>query len=463
VPLINRNREIEREVISRNRKSFPSDSFSVLQLLSEKVNIRKWDVIDAVSIEATSASSMASVQSSVINLTKTIIGAGLLAIPFAFKADGIVLGLALTLVAAMASSYGLNIVTRCSVERLKHQETSFFALCAISYPRLSLLFDFSIFLQCFGVGLSYLVLVGDIVPGLIDHVLSRNQVILLSLAVTIPLVSLRKLDSLKIGSLIGLFAIFYLTLLVISHALFDDISKTQGNLKVWSTGSWSDIMSSFSIVVFAFTGAMNICTITNEIEDKKKSDIVVYSAVGIAGALFVVVGISGYLQFGDNVTGNVILNYDSDLISTKIGKYSLVVMVILSYPLMFHPCRISLNNMVHWIESEYKSRKAAESQPLLVEAEVETSEMEVIPLSTKRFTILSVLLTIAIYGLALSINSFELVLALVGATGSTLICFILPGLFGYRLFESSNDKLWSLLLCVWGILVMILSLFATLH
>jgi amino acid permease len=285
----------------------------------------------------------------------------------------------------------------------------------------------------------------------------------LSLAVTIPLVSLRKLDSLKIGSLIGLFAIFYLTLLVISHALFDDISKTQGNLKVWSTGSWSDIMSSFSIVVFAFTGAMNICTITNEIEDKKKSDIVVYSAVGIAGALFVVVGISGYLQFGDNVTGNVILNYDSDLISTKIGKYSLVVMVILSYPLMFHPCRISLNNMVHWIESEYKSRKAAESQPLLVEAEVETSEMEVIPLSTKRFTILSVLLTIAIYGLALSINSFELVLALVGATGSTLICFILPGLFGYRLFESSNDKLWSLLLCVWGILVMILSLFATLH
>lgn len=406
---------------------------------------------------------MASVQSSVINLTKTIIGAGLLAIPFAFKADGIVLGISLILIAGIASSYGLYIVGKVSPK--VPGDTSYFALCAITYPKLTLLFDFSIAIQCFGVALSYLVLIGDLVPSLIGDVISRNQAILFSLIIIIPLVSFRKLDSLKVGSLIGLLAIGYLTVLVISHSIWDDWSKTQGHVKIIEIGSISDILSTFSIIIFAFTAAQNICSIINEINDKSRLNFVIGAANIIASVLFISVGIAGYLQFGDNVKGNVILEYKSKLLSSKVGKFALVLMVTLSYPLMFHPCRLSLNNMVHWIELEVQKEQSPinESTSLLNDEE-HNSNNQIVPFSTNRFVAITVLLTLATYGLALSITSFELVLSLVGATGSTLICFILPGLFGYKLFDDKDfNRTASLTLTIFGLVVMITSVFATLR
>ncbi|ODQ59089.1 hypothetical protein WICANDRAFT_31549 [Wickerhamomyces anomalus NRRL Y-366-8] len=406
---------------------------------------------------------MASVQSSVINLTKTIIGAGLLAIPFAFKADGIVLGISLILIAGIASSYGLYIVGKVSAK--VPGDTSYFALCAITYPKLTLLFDFSIAIQCFGVALSYLVLIGDLVPSLIGDVISRNQAILFSLVIIIPLVSFRKLDSLKIGSLIGLLAIGYLTVLVISHSIWDDWSKTQGHVKIVEIGSISDILSTFSIIIFAFTAAQNICSIINEINDKSRLNFVIGAANIIASVLFISVGIAGYLQFGDNVKGNVILEYKSKLLSSKVGKFALVLMVTLSYPLMFHPCRLSLNNMVHWIELEVqKEQSPINESTALLNDEEHNSNNQIVPFSTNRFVVITVLLTLATYGLALSITSFELVLSLVGATGSTLICFILPGLFGYKLFDDKDfNKSASLTLTIFGLVVMITSVFATLR
>jgi len=422
---------------------------------------------------------MASVQSSVINLTKTIIGAGLLAIPFAFKANGILLGISLILIAALTSAYGLYIVAKVSTK--VPGDTSYFALCAITYPKLTLLFDFSIAIQCFGVAISYLVLIGSLVPSLINDVISRNQAILFSLIIIIPLVSFRKLDSLKIGSLIGLIAIAYLAVLVISHSIFDDWSKTQGNVNIVKPGSISDILSTFSIIIFAFTAAQNICTIINEIGNKRQLNLVIGTANLIASLLFITVGLAGYLQFGDNVGGNVILEYKHKLLSSKIGKFALVLMVTLSYPLMFHPCRLSINNMVHWIELEISHAtllpasttptSATESTSLLntqgqngTEAANQVTATQIVPFSTNRFVEITVFLLSSSYGLALSITSFELVLSLVGATGSTLICFILPGLFGFKLFdEGSWNKSFSLGLTYFGLIIMVTSVFATLY
>ncbi|KAH3677065.1 hypothetical protein WICMUC_001971 [Wickerhamomyces mucosus] len=401
----------------------------------------------------------ATTQSSIINLTKTIVGAGLLAIPFGFKAQGIFLGVSLIFLAGLASSYGLYIISKVSKKLETGQETSCFALCAITYPKLTLLFDFSIFIQCFGVAISYLILVGDLVPSLFDDYITRTQAIVLSLIIIGPLISFKKLDSLKFGSLIGLTAIAYLTLLIISHSIFDQGDNlTKGHIKYFEIGSIAEILSSFSIIIFAFTAAQNISTIINEIQDKNNLNFVILSANGIAGLLFIIVGLAGYLQFGDNLKGNIILEYDSNLISTKIGKFSLTLMVILSYPLMFHPARISLNNMIFWIESEFITKLDVEDETTGL-----ISHLRVVPFSNKRFNILTILLAGLTYTLAISVKSFELVLALVGATGSTLICFILPGLFGYKLFDTKFSQKISLLLTIWGVSVMITSVFAILY
>lgn len=76
------------------------------------------------------------------------------------------------------------------------------------------------------------------------------------------------------------------------------------------------------------------------------------------------------------------------------------------------------------------------------------------------------------YLVAISVTSLAHVLAFVGSTGSTSISFILPGLFGYLLIKpidgntSLNNlekfcKYGGLFLAIWGILVMIVCLSAT--
>ncbi|CAI4396779.1 CIC_collapsed_G0027210.mRNA.1.CDS.1 [Saccharomyces cerevisiae] len=81
---------------------------------------------------------------------------------------------------------------------------------------------------------------------------------------------------------------------------------------------------------------------------------------------------------------------------------------------------------------------------------------------------------ISMYTLALSVQSFALVLSFVGGAGSTSISFTLPGLLGYKLIGSDSlaigkmippkDRFYkrcSLLLVFYGLSVMFLSLYVT--
>lgn len=109
-----------------------------------------------------------------------------------------------------------------------------------------------------------------------------------------------------------------------------------------------------------------------------------------------------------------------------------------------------------------------------VEENREDSLTEVVPFPNQRFYIITAVLVISLYVLALNVSSFALVLALVGATGSTAISFTLPGLFGYKLIGSQaarngqlmsrSDKFLkscSLALAIYGLAVMFLSLYVT--
>lgn len=45
--------------------------------------------------------------------------------------------------------------------------SSFFALSQITYPGAAVIFDAAITLKCFGVGVSYLIIIGDLMPGVV--------------------------------------------------------------------------------------------------------------------------------------------------------------------------------------------------------------------------------------------------------------------------------------------------------
>lgn len=472
----------------------------------------------------------ASISSSIINLVKTIVGSGLLAIPYAFRNDGVLVGILLTLLAAVTSGFGLFILAKCSKTLVNPRNSSFFTLCMLTYPSLSPLFDFAMIVQCFGVGLSYIVLMGDIFPSLFGG--RRDYWVIASALIITPLCFLKKLDHLKYSSILGLSSLVYLSLLVISVFIKDSFLPAEDLVDITPKGDvyWLEVydfkglLSTFSIIIFAYVGAMNLFTIVNELKDNSMTNIVkiINGSILISSIGFLSVGIAGYLTFGSNTEGNIMLNYDPDSIYVKFGNFALATMLLLSFPLLFHPLRIACNNLVVWFEinyqrgtpsSEYYGSAAntnTSNQPITLtvneedlvdensallspipeqENELATDDAfdngeqtplpgdveQHTPFPQTRFYWITVCLLISMYGLALKVTSFALVLALVGATGSTSISFTLPGLFGYKLIGSDSlavgqmiskrdlfYKKCSLVLVWFGLVVMVLSLYVTL-
>lgn len=110
----------------------------------------------------------ASPNSVIINLLNTIIGAGILATPFAIRQDGILLGSLLIILAGSLAGLGLYFQGLCATF-VPASKASFFQVAQITYPSLSVVFDLAIAIKCFGVGVSYLIIIADLMPQISDY------------------------------------------------------------------------------------------------------------------------------------------------------------------------------------------------------------------------------------------------------------------------------------------------------
>jgi amino acid permease len=86
--------------------------------------------------------------------------------PLALSHFGIVLGVFVILWSGSMSAFGLYLQTRCA-RYLERGTSSFFALSQITYPNAAVIFDAAIAIKCFGVGVSYLIIIGDLMPGVV--------------------------------------------------------------------------------------------------------------------------------------------------------------------------------------------------------------------------------------------------------------------------------------------------------
>lgn len=453
----------------------------------------------------------ATIKSGSINLLNTIIGAGILAMPYGLRANGIIFGSFLIAWSSLTSAFGLYLQNKVAKYTQQQNAVSYFSLCQLTYPQLSVVFDGAIAIKCFGVGVSYLVIIGDLMPKIMELLkvdadswwMERNLWITLFMVLIVaPLSYLKKLDSLKYTSVIALFSVVYLMCLVIEHYIVDELPKRA--IDVVGPKLLRLTLSSFPIFVFAYTCHQNMFAIINELEPSETSgsqtrqgNMIIRNAISVACASYLLVGIIGYLTFGNKVDANIITMYPKDSIPSLIGRLCIVVMVSLSFPLQCHPCRGSVNHIRYFIKNGVLSHKLRNSQvtndgytPLQSDGEsmidetfVSTTPMEgaqdtdghdpiIVKLTTRQFYIITTGIVVLAYLVAISVKSLARVLAFVGSTGSTSISFILPGLFGYMLIKPLNGatkltrleklcKYGGFALSVWGVVVMVVCLFVT--
>lgn len=120
------------------------------------------------------------VLSGYFNITNTILGSSVLGLPYAYSHTGWVLGTLLILAGAASSAFALHTLSLCALrlnaETDKKKSVSkggessavdgatFYSVGKATLPSLTLLIDVAIALKCFGVAISYLIVVGDLMP-----------------------------------------------------------------------------------------------------------------------------------------------------------------------------------------------------------------------------------------------------------------------------------------------------------
>ena len=100
-----------------------------------------------------------------------------------------------------------------------------------------------------------------------------------------------------------------------------------------------------------------------------------------------------------------------------IGRVMVTFLVIFSYPLQVHPCRNSVDKVIG------EAVKLAGGSPSAF--------------ATLRYIVITVCILAFTLTVALFVNNLDIVFALVGATGSTTIGYILPGIFFFKLASGS--------------------------
>lgn len=102
-----------------------------------------------------------------VNLVNSIIGGGTLGLPFAFAAAGFVLGSVLIICAAVITTFSMHLLAICSLK--VPPPASFFKVAHASVPDIAFLIDISVACLTFGVGLSYLIVIGGLMPAAVEY------------------------------------------------------------------------------------------------------------------------------------------------------------------------------------------------------------------------------------------------------------------------------------------------------
>ena len=376
---------------------------------------------------STTMPTAASWSASVTCLVKTIIGAGILGLPYAFAQTGYLLGISLLLLCGAAQWFALHLLAILVLDAKSR------GVVAPSFRSLALdafgsnvgatAFEIVLGIHCFGTSTSYLIVVGDLMPQLVGLVSDAEWlndrhlwIAIVAIFIELPLFWQRTLDALKISSHMGNLAVALVAMLTISFAigiLHPDAPPTSFVPFLPPTdGNSSTQVGVLGVYVFAYACAMNLPAITIELNKPtiKRIDSVALCGVGLSALLYVLVGWGGAAAFGDSVAPNLLISFPIDVnaagrwsvLSGVVARALMTLNVAATFPLMMFPARNAVS-LIHL------GRPAAS-------------------LDRIGWAVLTLGLFVPSLMLAMMVSSLDLALGLVGGSTGMCIGFIFPGL-----------------------------------
>ncbi|CAF2177465.1 unnamed protein product [Brassica napus] len=377
------------------------------------------------------------ISGAVFNLTTSIIGAGIMALPATMKVLGLFLGLLLIVLIAILSEISVELLVRFS-SLYKSRSYGEVVQFALGKPA-RVLSEVCIVVNNGGFLVVYLIIMGDVMSGSLHHVgvldqwlgngfWDHRKVLILVVVVVFlaPLCALNKIDSLSVTSAasVALAVVFVVVCFIVAavKVVEGSVDAPRMSPDFGSKEAVLDLLVVIPIMTNAYVCHFNVQPIYNELEGRtpEKMNRVGRVTTGVCVVVYASTAVSGYLLFGKDTESDVLTNFDQDLGIRFSSAVNYIVRVgyILHLVLVFPVIHFSLRETVDTL--------LFEGSPPLCE-------------SKKRSLGLTVILLALIYIGSTMIPNIWTAFKFTGATSAVSLGFTFPALIALRLGKQSNS------------------------
>nr|XP_020450389.1 putative sodium-coupled neutral amino acid transporter 11 [Monopterus albus] len=381
--------------------------------------------------------------SACFNFINSIIGSGIIGLPYALNQAGLPFGLLLLIVVAFITDYSIILLIRggnlsgtSSYQSLVQNTFGFPGFLILSALQ---------FLYPFIAMISYNITIGDTltkvfqrIPGVgPDHILAeRHFVIVLStLAFTLPLSLYRKIKKLGRVSLLSMvLTLTTVTIAVIRAAtLGPQIPPTEN---AWTFAKWNAIQA-VGVMSFAFICHHNSFLIYGSLEQPSLAhwSRVTHVSVGSALIISAAFAVAGYTTFTGYTQGDIFENYCRNDNLATFGRFCFGLSIITTFPLEFFVTRELSTNAIY-------SRDLSKAEHVVV----------------------TLLIIVVCTSVSLVYDCLGVVLELNGILSATPLIFIIPSVCFLKLSTGhlfQGENVIPIILVITGLFVMITGLTMT--
>jgi len=375
------------------------------------------------------------VSGSTVSCINAVLGSGVLALPFAFRCTGVALGILLIACGALASFMSLSMLATCR-HRLGFGTYEHGAELAAGSPG-RIATSASVILLQVGALVACINILADtvcatasaIVPPSLDPQRPAMKALFVScilLPICLLVSSGSSLASVSYAS-VGLVGVFALTLVwFASSPPADELHDPKTPLLMWNGRG---ALIALPVVLFGFTAHVALLPVLNSLRRPSAPRIrrVLTLSVVLCTVIYTTVGWAGYAAFGRRTAGNVLRNFDTSRASPlqqlamRLMKAGIAASIVFTVPLVVVPMR--------------ETGIAALQHAGVVPSATGTARAQ---------NALTVTYLLGAQALAITVPNVELVFALVGATSSVMLGYILPAVMFCNTFprdQPDSDKL----------------------
>ncbi|KAK9798803.1 putative Amino acid transporter [Seiridium cardinale] len=394
--------------------------------------------------EAEQSRPKSGLRSAFMNMANSIIGAGIIGQPYAFRNAGLLAGIVLLIGLTIIVDWTIRLIV---VNSKLSGANSFQGTVEHCFGKPGLIaISIAQWAFAFGGMVAFGVIVGDSIPHVLQAVFPglsdipvlglladrRAVIVVFTLGISYPLTLYRDIAKLAKASTLALISMIIIVVTVVVQGALVP-KEDRGSFSTPLLTVNNGIFQAIGVISFAFVCHHNSLLIYGSLKTPTMDRFarVTHYSAGVSMAACMLMALVGFLTFGDKTLGNVLNNFPADNSMVNIARLCFGLNMLTTLPLEAFVCREVMMN--YYFPGE--------------------------PFNMHLHLIFSSALVVGAMTISLITCDLGVVFELVGATSACALAYILPPLCYIKLSTRSWKTYVAWAVAVFGCAVMSISLF----